>query len=118
MRLMLSSVLTASGRCQVQSTRAGPAMGEQSSGCRFTVNNRFSIVASIPEKQSPPSRTAHRSRGFTVHFGSFCGALKGGHGMRNTLGLLLCGISALIIVPAAAQQAGQNPNQAAGKALL
>src|SRR5439155_5351887 len=36
---------------------------------------------------------------------------------RNQLGML-CGLSVLLIVPAAAQQAGQNPNQAAGKALL
>jgi hypothetical protein len=31
---------------------------------------------------------------------------------------MLCGLSVLLIVPATAQQAGQNPNQAAAKALL
>jgi glyoxylase-like metal-dependent hydrolase (beta-lactamase superfamily II) len=36
---------------------------------------------------------------------------------RNQLGML-CGLSVLLIVPATAQQAGQNPNQVAAKALL
>src|SRR5437867_4177171 len=68
---------------------------------------------SIPRASSPISgRSIIRS-----HSGTCWDPLGGGLDMRHQLGMLL-GFSALVAVPAMAQQQAPNPNQAAAKTLL